>query len=837
MEGYGSLSSLLADLQACLCENFSEVECSIDTSPDLREPPFSLDVRSFGSKVHLQPIGTPIPSNMQLLTTLSDGLIVTDGLQTECIRLILAVADDETVVDWRSPLISLFTSKFGKDWAFVVAELRKGKVTFYVLTPKSGTTPSKIDSAVIWMVPLKTEAPPNVKLVKKVFIKKSVAPSSPTAEKSAAPTSRNTQKIMRSASGTRIVRKKAVPTTKETNEIESNNTTSNEKIIENGSAKKPPTGRSDTAIPSVMNSGESRPQPPVTVHKDSVLSTGGDGDSGISLADSDTEKPSKSVEASAKKVSVVVPRKTTPTNVVETTSKLTNVSGDTMNGGKFVSNGDSDMSNVYHNENSGIEKSHKSPEEVGVPSTTLARKNQSKSGGGGGGSTQSTIDNNANEISNDETTVTIWSRTANGHLRTVTQKTLTNGTVNRQTSTGEESNSKLNSKSNSIPNQNSNSGSNAPPIDDDPTLVVSKPLGITHKLPPRITRKANVFAKELERKSGLERIDESSTTSSESSTSSSSRLSPLSESEPTYNSLSLHEASVHPTPPPLITATTSPSKVISRTVSPLESSSSYKFNRSNKSLNEIRSFAARPMRNPNELPVSILVEIFKKCTYKELGKLREVHPHWDELCGQTLNTGYYELVRYADKFITDCQRRLSDDPTLQIPLTLLTNMQVHILNPVDVLRAAMDEGVCCFPYGDLLDKTYELLWQAKAMIDGGKKVDVDWKTVAALARKAQLHYKLNLEPMMEEKMSELIQMKALEKIQRIDSFIMDSTVSKLEKAAQMTRDDIEWEIEQLRSQNAQLRKDNRELRKDYMKLEARVEIMEGKFRTMARIFQ
>nr|ADV76230.1 hypothetical protein [Loa loa] len=67
--------------------------------------------------------------------------------------------------------------------------------------------------------------------------------------------------------------------------------------------------------------------------------------------------------------------------------------------------------------------------------------------------------------------------------------------------------------------------------------------------------------------------------------------------------------------------------------------------------------------------------------------------------------------------------------------------------------------------------------------------------------------------------------------------MIDSTVNKLEKATYMARDGLEWEIEQLRHQNAQLKKDNRELKKDCMRLEARVEIIENKFKTMARLLQ
>uniref|UniRef100_A0AAF5Q050 Uncharacterized protein n=1 Tax=Wuchereria bancrofti TaxID=6293 RepID=A0AAF5Q050_WUCBA len=236
-------------------------------------------------------------------------------------------------------------------------------------------------------------------------------------------------------------------------------------------------------------------------------------------------------------------------------------------------------------------------------------------------------------------------------------------------------------------------------------------------------------------------------------------------------------------------------------------------------------------------PVQALQLILKKFSYKELGKLREVHPHWDELCGQALNSGYHELIKKADKLLTDCQRRVHSEPDLHDVLSILTNVQVHILNPVDILRPAMDEGVCCFPYGELLDQTFRIFGKAKEMMEGRKDVTINWKSVAELARRAQLHYRSNLAAMMEEKLGEVIRLKALQSIQRIDSFMIDSTVNKLEKATHMARDELEWEIEQLRQQNTQLKKDNRELKKDCMRLEARVEIIENKFKTMARLLQ
>lgn len=67
------------------------------------------------------------------------------------------------------------------------------------------------------------------------------------------------------------------------------------------------------------------------------------------------------------------------------------------------------------------------------------------------------------------------------------------------------------------------------------------------------------------------------------------------------------------------------------------------------------------------------------------------------------------------------------------------------------------------------------------MLGNFLKIAINWKPVAELARRAQLHYKFNLAALMEEKLGEVIRLKALQSIQRIDSFMIDSTVNKLEK--------------------------------------------------------
>ncbi|VDM77941.1 unnamed protein product [Strongylus vulgaris] len=214
-----------------------------------------------------------------------------------------------------------------------------------------------------------------------------------------------------------------------------------------------------------------------------------------------------------------------------------------------------------------------------------------------------------------------------------------------------------------------------------------------------------------------------------------------------------------------------------------------------------------------EMPVFCLQMILRNYfSYEQLGQLRAVHPHWDEICGQLLNSGYYKLLERSDQMLMALQRKLPSDPSLHFPTSVLTNIQVHILNSVDIMRAVLDEGVCCFPYGVILDKTNALLDQVEFMMKGGDLEKIKWEPVALLAKKAALHYRTQLERTMEE-----------------------STVSKLEKDANMARDELKWELEQLQQQNQQLRKDNRQLKMDHMRLESRVEILEQKFKTLARL--
>ncbi|PAV56570.1 hypothetical protein WR25_16550 [Diploscapter pachys] len=238
----------------------------------------------------------------------------------------------------------------------------------------------------------------------------------------------------------------------------------------------------------------------------------------------------------------------------------------------------------------------------------------------------------------------------------------------------------------------------------------------------------------------------------------------------------------------------------------------------------------------SNIPVLALQMIFQKCfNYEQLGRLREVHPHWDELAGQLLNSGYYKVLERSDKLLMQLQRKLPSDPSLSYPTSVLTNIQVHILNPVDVMRAVIDEGVCCFPYGMILDKTFLLLDQIQLLLMGGEHPKINWEPVALLAKKAALHYRQYLEKVMEERMGENFRLKAAQRIIRLDSFMVETNIKALEKETFKAKDELRYELEQLKEQNTQLRRDNRTLKQEQMKLETRVEVLEGKFKTLARL--
>lgn len=106
-----------------------------------------------------------------------------------------------------------------------------------------------------------------------------------------------------------------------------------------------------------------------------------------------------------------------------------------------------------------------------------------------------------------------------------------------------------------------------------------------------------------------------------------------------------------------------------------------------------------------------------------------------------------------------------------------------------MMRAPMDEGVLCFPYGMLLDKAFELINNLQKIVD--KEVSVDQVNISTsklieLSRKAKLHYAKHVEPEVEKRMSEVSRLQATARLQRIDSFLVENQVSKIERVSNLT---------------------------------------------------
>uniref|UniRef100_A0A0K0F6J7 Death domain-containing protein n=1 Tax=Strongyloides venezuelensis TaxID=75913 RepID=A0A0K0F6J7_STRVS len=245
------------------------------------------------------------------------------------------------------------------------------------------------------------------------------------------------------------------------------------------------------------------------------------------------------------------------------------------------------------------------------------------------------------------------------------------------------------------------------------------------------------------------------------------------------------------------------------------------------------------VRGMQSVNVAALQLVLKTLSYEELGKKRQVHPHWDELCGQLLNSGYYKLIDEADKLLSECQRNIHINEHLVNPIKILTNLQLFVLNPVDILRAPMDEGILCFPYGLILDKAFILINKVKKMISQNidPETPVNWEELANLAKKAQIHYKKVVESEVEKRMGEVNKLTAQQRLQRIDSFLIETTVEQLQKKTSQNKDELHWEMEQLKHQNASLKKDNREMKAQLMRFEGRIENLERKFKTIARLLQ
>uniref|UniRef100_A0A915Q4K2 Uncharacterized protein n=1 Tax=Setaria digitata TaxID=48799 RepID=A0A915Q4K2_9BILA len=682
------LHAYLPDIQHAICENFQSAECSVEGSPELTESPFNFAIHSLGKKIYLLPSGSTIPKDFYQISIMSEGIIVSDGLASEYLHLVLGSGDD-----WRTPLQKVFNEKLATNWCFLVLELQSGVPHFHLLHAQTKAVKSYTECAILWLSEMKQpqvpQPTPKPKIVKKI-VKKSVV------DKNIAETETNGKtvaiKTTKISNGQKTVRKKlsaSLSTTTATAVavIDSDMKAGNDVSFSN---KKTVPSKARNSLTNAVGS-------------ENYVNGDGSADSGVSVVDSDTEKSSRCMRDNEFDEVEKIPSRMRQTDTVT----------------------DNEFATL---------KTNPVPTSEISPETT----------------------------SNDEINKT--HRTATAVIST------TDNTSTR------------------------------------------------HNTPTRISNCVTDYRHEIKKK--MEKILEEEEKQWERSVAG------------YTNGQSRSDDYLIGREPSIRTRRCTPTRSSLNCLNNFLSNGLQRIPSRDDDISVIKRFADEEIP-----PVQVLQLVLAKFSYKELGEMRQVHPHWDELCGQKLNNGYYELTKKADKLLTECQRRVHSEPDLHDVLSILTNVQVHILNPVDILRPAMDEGVCCFPYGELLDQTFHIIKEAEEMIRGKQNIAIKWKPVAEMAKRAQLHYKFSLEALMEEKLGEVIRLKALQSIQRIDSFMIDSTVNKLEKAAHMARDDLEWEIEQLRHQNAQLKKDNRELKKDCMRLEARVEIIENKFKTMARLLQ
>uniref|UniRef100_A0A914WRD9 F-box domain-containing protein n=2 Tax=Plectus sambesii TaxID=2011161 RepID=A0A914WRD9_9BILA len=244
-----------------------------------------------------------------------------------------------------------------------------------------------------------------------------------------------------------------------------------------------------------------------------------------------------------------------------------------------------------------------------------------------------------------------------------------------------------------------------------------------------------------------------------------------------------------------------------------------------------------------DMPVELLQHVMSFLTYHETMKCRLVNRQFDTAAGERLNNGYRTMVKDASSKLNRAKKMLPmrdadrKEHPLQPVFSALTSFECFVLNPVDGITTAMDEGVSCFPYGLVLDAGFDFLRSVERAIRDGETGTVDWKPAADLSRVANGHYKRIMAPELDRRLGDVFRMKAAYKLQKFDSWMVENTVTNLERAASIAREDFNWEVDQLRNQTQQLKKENRELRHDYMKLEARVEMLENKFKTIGRLFQ
>ncbi|EJW76924.1 hypothetical protein WUBG_12169, partial [Wuchereria bancrofti] len=75
-----------------------------------------------------------------------EGVVVTDGLASEYLHLVLEGGDN-----WKSPLQKVFNEKLGINWCFLVMELQSGIAQFHMLHAQTKPTKSYSDCIILWL--------------------------------------------------------------------------------------------------------------------------------------------------------------------------------------------------------------------------------------------------------------------------------------------------------------------------------------------------------------------------------------------------------------------------------------------------------------------------------------------------------------------------------------------------------------------------------------------------------------------------------------------------------------------------------------------------------------
>ena len=129
------------------------------------------------------------------------------------------------------------------------------------------------------------------------------------------------------------------------------------------------------------------------------------------------------------------------------------------------------------------------------------------------------------------------------------------------------------------------------------------------------------------------------------------------------------------------------------------------------------------------------------------------------------------------------------------------------------------------------------------------QVDIGWESVARLSHRASVHYRTEVEDVVEERMGTCARLKAAQRIIRMDSMIVEANVHMLERESVKVglmigeviedslkaREDVRYEMQQIQAMNQQLKKENRSLKAEHLKLEHRVEALETKLRSISRM--